>query len=184
MPVEVRGAADFVSKPWRNGLGQTTELAREGGEDEFVWRISRAAVTQDGPFSAFPHIDRILVLLSGAGLIFDFGGGGVVKLSEHLNSMAFAGDVPVHCTLVDGPCQDLNIMVDRRWGSAQIFWHHDDGQAVCAAASVFCALDGRWRVNGQALEPGGVAVARDEESVSVRQDGGGTLLQVNFTPRT
>ena len=52
--------------PWKNGGGVTSELARSPQADEFDWRLSVAEVATDGPFSQFPGIDRLLVLLSGA----------------------------------------------------------------------------------------------------------------------
>jgi environmental stress-induced protein Ves len=181
LTIEFRGNADFITAPWRNGLGQTTELAREDGEAGFVWRISRAEVAQNGPFSVFPHVDRILLLLSGAGLLFDFGDGNVHRLDSRFDSIRFAGDASVHCDLIGGPCRDLNIMVDRRWGTAQLIKHHDDTKAVCAPVSVFYPLDGTWRVDGQALEPGGLAVARNQLLAPVRLTGSGTLAQVDFS---
>jgi environmental stress-induced protein Ves len=181
LTIEIRGNADFIRVPWRNGLGQTTELAREDGEAGFVWRISRAEVTQNGPFSVFPHVDRILLLLSGAGLLFDFGAGDTHRLDSRFGSLRFAGDAPVHCDLIDGPCRDLNIMVDRRWGTAQLIKHHDDTNAVCAPISVFCPLDGAWHIDGQSLEPGGLAVARNQVFAPIRLTGSGTLAQVNFS---
>jgi environmental stress-induced protein Ves len=180
LTIEIRGIADFVTLPWQNGLGQTTELAREDGEAGFVWRISRAEVTQNGPFSVFPHVDRVLLLLSGAGLLFDFGAGDVHRLDAPFGSIRFAGDAPVHCDLIDGPCRDLNIMVDRRWGAAQLARHHDDTNAACTPVSAFYALDGAWRIDGRALESGGLAVARNEVFAPLRLTGGGTLLQVDF----
>ncbi len=56
---------------WKNGLGETTEIAvaPEGaGLSAFNWRVSMASVTIDGAFSAFPGVDRTLSILSGAGL--------------------------------------------------------------------------------------------------------------------
>jgi environmental stress-induced protein Ves len=181
LTIEIRGNADFITVPWRNGLGQTTELAREDGEAGFVWRISRAEVTQNGPFSVFPHVDRILLLLSGAGLLFDFGAGNVQRLDKRFGSIRFAGDAPVHCDLIDGPCRDLNMMVDRRWGTAQLIRHHGSANAACAPISVFCSLEGAWQIEGQALERDGLAVARNEVFTPVRLTGSGTLVQVDFS---
>jgi environmental stress-induced protein Ves len=138
-------------------------------------------VAQNGPFSVFPHVDRILLLLSGAGLLFDFGNGNAHRLDSRFDSIRFAGDAPVQCELIGGPCRDLNIMVDRRWGAAQLIKHHDDTKAVCAPVSVFYPLDGAWRIDGQALEPAGLAVARNQVLAPVRLTGSGTLAQVDFS---
>jgi hypothetical protein len=114
-------------------------------------------------------------------LLFDFGDGNVHRLDSRFDSIRFAGDASVHCDLIGGPCRDLNIMVDRRWGTAQLIKHHDDTKAVCAPVSVFYPLDGTWRVDGQALEPGGLAVARNQLLAPVRLTGSGTLAQVDFS---
>jgi len=179
LPVEIRGQKDFNTMPWRNGLGQTTELARADGVDGFFWRISRAAVAQDGPFSNFPNIDRVLFLLSGDGLIFDFGGGNICRLESRFAHHAFPGDIPVHCRLVGGACEDLNIMTDRRWGVARVALHPGDVKAECSATSVFCVLDGEWRAGGRDVEPGSIVIVRAEH---VALEGAGVLLQVDFLP--
>ncbi|HWV09358.1 MAG TPA: HutD family protein, partial [Pseudomonas sp.] len=57
--------------PWKNGGGETRELAIEpagAALDEFEWRISSARVTAPGGFSSFPGIDRSLAILNGDGL--------------------------------------------------------------------------------------------------------------------
>ena len=67
----VLSPADYRRMPWKNGGGHTTEIAAEppgAGTASFVWRVSVADIAQDGPFSAFPGIDRTLVLLSGRGM--------------------------------------------------------------------------------------------------------------------
>ncbi len=57
--------------PWKNGGGETVEIAvfPEGaGFKDFGWRISLASVASDGPFSAFPGIDRTLTVIDGVGI--------------------------------------------------------------------------------------------------------------------
>ncbi len=107
--------------PWRNGLGVTTELAREDGAGAvgFLWRLSRADVACDGAFSNFPGVDRILLLLSGAGLKLAFS-GREMTLDKPYDTASFAGDEPVDCILADGACKDFNIMVDRARAKAAV----------------------------------------------------------------
>jgi environmental stress-induced protein Ves len=181
MAVAFRGKADFTTMPWRNGLGHTVEMARGDGAEGFLWRISRAAVTQNGPFSTFPQIDRILFMLSGAGLIFNFGDGRTETLNTPFAHLAFPGDAPLDCTLLDGPCEDLNLMVDRRWGTARAQLHRQSAEPACAAISAFIALNGSWQANGQQLETRGMALATGEASLHLT--GAGTLLQADFAPR-
>ncbi len=181
MAVEFLGEADFITMPWRNGLGQTVEMARGDGAEGFLWRISRAAVAQNGPFSTFPQIDRILFLLSGTGLIFNFGDGRTETLNTRFAHLAFPGDAPLDCRLLEGPCEDLNLMVDRRWGTARTQLHRYAAQPACAAISAFIALSGSWQANGQQLETGGMALATGEASLHLT--GAGALLQADFAPR-
>ena len=51
---------DFITMPWRNGLGSTIELVKHWSGDSFQWRLSMADVTQDGAFSDFSGYDRSL----------------------------------------------------------------------------------------------------------------------------
>ena len=102
--------------PWKNGLGLTLELAVEPPdatlETGFLWRLSSAEVAASGPFSTFPGLERWLVLLAGAGFRIDFCERGCVMLDEPLVPLRFSGDWPATATLLEGPCSDLNLMVD------------------------------------------------------------------------
>lgn len=118
---------DYKKMPWKNGLGMTTELAvshhedKDGGRDSpFLWRVSIAGVVQDGPFSMFPHIDRHIMLLEGAGISLDGGDGGVFELSKPHKFVPFAGDIDVYGRLYDGDILDLNVMHDRRFLDAKV----------------------------------------------------------------
>jgi len=55
--------------PWRNGQGETTEIAIEpfsaSVSDSFLWRISTSYVTESGPFSSYIGYDRILFIIEG-----------------------------------------------------------------------------------------------------------------------
>ena len=103
--------------PWKNGGGQTLELAVEPPgatlETGFRWRISSAEVGVSGPFSAFPGLERWLLLLEGNGFEIDFGARGRAVLDEPLVPVRFPGDWPATATLLGGPCTDLNLMIDR-----------------------------------------------------------------------
>lgn len=104
--------------PWKNGGGTTLELAMDPPgatlETGFRWRLSSAEVAASGPFSAFPGLERWLLLLEGAGMDLDFGPRGRMALPEPLRPLRFSGDWPAVATLLDGPCTDLNLMVDPR----------------------------------------------------------------------
>lgn len=139
--------------PWRNGGGTTLELAVEPPgatvDTGFGWRLSSAEVGVSGPFSAFPGLERWLLLLDGAGLDLDFGPRGGVRLSEPLIPFRFSGDWPASATLLEGPCTDLNLMVDpRAWRARVEVLHLDRPErlAVPAALSLLLVAKGTLSV--------------------------------------
>ncbi len=103
---------DYRRVPWRNGRGETLEIARAEAVTASgapVWRLSRADVTEDGPFSAFPEYTRWLTVTRGAGLRLTGPEGfdATVRLGE---TVRFAGAPGPHGALLAGPVQDLNLM--------------------------------------------------------------------------
>ncbi len=81
--------------PWKNGGGTTLELAvaPPGAtlDSGFAWRLSSAEVAASGPFSAFPGLERTLLLLAGDGFRLDFGARGTVILDRPLEPVRFSG---------------------------------------------------------------------------------------------
>ena len=108
----------FKKVAWKNGKGFTSELAiNDGGSlDEFEWRLSIAAVVEDGVFSSFPGIKRHLFLLDGNGIKLQHQQGSSEKvstnlLSELLDLAVFSGEDETHAELLDGAISDFNLMV-------------------------------------------------------------------------
>lgn len=66
-------ANEYRRERWRNQLGWTREILRLGDADGWALRLSIAEIEQDAAFSAFPGIDRELVLLRGNGIRLTFG---------------------------------------------------------------------------------------------------------------
>lgn len=109
-------AADHRRMAWKNGGGETVEIIVSppaAGLDDFDWRISMARVERDGPFSAFPGIDRTLAVLDGEGLILDVEGRVPLALTARGEPVTFPADAPTTGRLVDGPITDLNVMSRR-----------------------------------------------------------------------
>lgn len=109
-------AADHRMMPWKNGGGFTREVAVEPGDaatDAFDWRISIADVALDGPFSLFPGVDRVIVVVGGAGMVLRAGEAFPVTLDTAAAPYAFPGDVPAGARLIAGPITDLNVMTRR-----------------------------------------------------------------------
>ncbi|MRW92556.1 HutD family protein [Duganella sp. FT80W] len=107
--------ASLHSAPWKNGGGCTTEIAiapTGTGLDDFDWRISLATISQDGPFSVFPGIERSLALVDGDGVLLDFGDERFV-LSPSEPLIEFDGEDAVHATVTGQHTTDFNVMTRR-----------------------------------------------------------------------
>lgn len=149
---------DLSSLPavaWRNGAGLTRELAVQPPDTaDFDWRLSVAEVERDAPFSAFPGIDRCIVLLRGAGMRLQSTDG---RLDERLDRphqpFHFSGDVALSATLVDGPCRDFNVMVRRGRWRADVRALHGAVRTEPAAAGLLLASLGRWSDGARGLGP-------------------------------
>ena len=111
-------AKDVRPQPWRNGGGQTRELllwpgrtppAVAAGNYPWQLRISLAEVSRNGPFSAYPGVQRWFAVVEGTGVRLAFP-GAVHRVDASSAPLHFAGDMPVDCELLDGPTRDLNLM--------------------------------------------------------------------------
>jgi uncharacterized protein len=109
-------SSEYRRMPWKNGGGETTEIAVSpagAGLDDFGWRVSMARVERDGPFSAFPGVDRTLTILDGEGLRLAVADRPAVVLDAAAEPFAFPADAPTDSSLVAGPVTDLNVMTRR-----------------------------------------------------------------------
>lgn len=109
-PTRVIPSFEYRRERWRNGLGWTREILRVPDTEEWQVRLSIAEIEQDAAFSAFPGIERELVLLRGQGLRLRFADGAVHTLLPPHDRMRFAGEAEVHGELVDGLTHDFNLM--------------------------------------------------------------------------
>lgn len=119
-------ASDYRRMRWKNGAGWTSEILKvHGSEDrdtnDWDWRLSIAEIEADAPFSAFPGVDRELVLLSGNGLRLRFGDGDVHHLLPPHDKLRFAGERAAFGELIDGPTRDFNLMWKREAVDAQLW---------------------------------------------------------------
>lgn len=145
-------------QPWKNGAGRTREIAVEppgAGVDDFDWRLSVAEVGHDAPFSAFPGVDRCIVLLQGAGLRLRSDDGRIDhRLDRPLQAFRFAGETALQASLLAGPTTDFNAMTRRgRWQCAV----NGAGAALRVApadATLLLAVAGSWSAGDELIEPG------------------------------
>jgi hypothetical protein len=106
--------SSFSSAPWKNGGGVTHEVVREPpGADAFRWRVSVAEIHQGGPFSDFAGYRRFMALLRGAGVRLTCDGRPHAQLLRPGDLTHFDGAADTSCTLLDGPCVDLNLIVSQ-----------------------------------------------------------------------
>jgi len=106
--------SSFTPKPWKNGGGVTYEGLRVPADgDTFEWRVSVAHIDAPGPFSDFAAYNRTMVLLKGDGVDLKFADGGRRSLRRVGDLAEFDGALATYCTLLGGPCVDLNLMVSK-----------------------------------------------------------------------
>ena len=105
----------YKRMPWKNGLGDTLEILVNEDEHGQRFRISQAAVVEDGLFSDFQGLHRTLVLLNGEGMALSHQNEAAIhtetQLSTLLDMARFAGGEKTYAELTNGPIEDLNVMV-------------------------------------------------------------------------
>ncbi len=109
-------ARELPRQPWKNGGGETMEIAvypPDASFDDFEWRISMAIVASDGPFSRFAGIDRTLTILEGGPLGLAIEGAEEVLLTAQSDPVSFAGDSVTSARLHGATVTDLNVMTRR-----------------------------------------------------------------------
>jgi len=142
--------------PWRNGAGVTRELAVQppGAALDFDWRASVAEIGHDAPFSAFPGIDRCIVLLRGAGMRLSSADGRIdERLAYAHQPFHFPGDEALRAELLAGPCRDFNVMTRRGRCRAEVTPLHHDTQTQPAQAGLLFASLGHWVDGARRLGP-------------------------------
>lgn len=170
-------SAEYKTMPWKNGGGQTAEVARFGSQDNFDARVSVAHIHASGPFSSFPGVDRVLIQLSGVPVtILHAGESGSVTL-KHFEPYSFPGELVTEARL-DGVASDFNVMVRRDTFVADVQVHrlpmrHDASFQIDNNVSfIFCAkgiLSVRAQSSGLIQLQGGDTVALNEDGQEVRQ---------------
>lgn len=112
--------SDLAVSRWANGAGTTRQVAAEpddSGIDSFDWRVSIADVVGECSFSAFPGIDRTILLVEGRVMVLAID--GVECRLDPLAPVRFGGEADVRCSVPEGPTRDLNIMCRRgEWSTS------------------------------------------------------------------
>lgn len=184
--MRVLRAADHRRMPWKNGGGETIEIAvhpHGAGLDDFDWRVSIARVASDGPFSAFEDVDRILVVLEGEGLELSVEGMGPHILTTRSDPIAFPADRPTAARLTAGPITDLNVMTRRGRATAALHRRRaGDDAPLLVGAGMVVAL-GTLRLAGIELgRHDALLFADPDEALALETQGGADLLHIALAP--
>jgi len=184
---------DLHPRPWKNGGGMTTELAIGGdpaGPDGWSWRISMADVAQDGPFSPFEGVDRLICVVEGEGMDLLFQDGTRLPL-ERDRVAAFPGDAAAVGKLREGPVRDFNLMANRKRHRIGLAIGHGVASAVrgMAAGEVMLihALEGPCVVSlgggrPETLDPGVSLLLEAEPRVAWWAMAGARVMVATIRP--
>ncbi len=143
---------DVPQQPWRNGGGSTQELLTWPAAADWVLRISVARIDAGGPFSAYPGIERWFAVVGGEGVVLRFAARRAM-LSAGSEPLRFDGAAAPQCDLLDGPTQDLNLMVrsDAGRGGMALVAAGEDWVSTAAVRAVFTAAAATLHVDGSEL---------------------------------
>jgi environmental stress-induced protein Ves len=182
--------AEQIRMPWKNGGGETIEIARgpEGSTlDSFDWRISSARIDRPGACSRFDGIDRTLAVLDGEGVLLSIEGGQEVSLTAASPPFSFDGGASIHSGLLRGPVTDLNVMTKRGRCS------HSVERMTARRSSLVSDLDSAIVVlfsTGHAvvemrhfharLEPNDAAILARDDVVTVTPEGAGKVYRIEI----
>ncbi len=167
---------DARRMPWRNGGGETIELAvhpRNAPIGSFGWRVSLARVTSDGPFSTFLRVDRSLAVLDGEGLSLAVGPGRPIRLTASDDAHRFAGEASCRARLLGGPVTALNAMVERDSFACAVS-HFDPARefsALAGAVTVLVCVEGALETDLGLVGPHDALIVPARVDVRVRPRG-------------
>lgn len=168
-------AADYRVMPWANGKGMTTELWREDQGGALLWRLSRAAVVEEGPFSIFPGINRNLTVINGPG--FDLVSDGVHLAARPLQPVAFSGDLAIRAEKVTAPSDDFNVMTSTRLPQPGVTVTADSERIHPPPNGLVCLYAlGPVTVDGRTMNATDLVLSR-----GVVEKGGGLALVVTLS---
>lgn len=149
---------DLPAVPWKNGGGTTRQLAcwpPGAGFDDFEWRVSMAEIASSGPFSAFPGVDRHILLLSGDGMRLRSDDGGFDhRLDRSFALFSFSGDTALHSDMLGGVSRDFNVMARRGRCRASVRVLDDAEELDAARHGLLTVVAGSWWLNDETFDTG------------------------------
>ncbi|MEO5732328.1 MAG: HutD family protein [Rubrivivax sp.] len=140
---------DVKATPWLNSGGTTRNLWLGPSAAQWQWRISVATIDSDGAFSRYPGVERHLAVLQGNGVRLRFA-DGERQATATGDPLHFDGDAAPHCSLIDGPTLDLNLLVRREIGTGVLqraepgaAWH-----SLARRRAVWCGSAMQLKIEG------------------------------------
>ncbi len=161
----------YDRKPWNNGGGMTQDVwlwPEIASQDGFDIRLSLASIDTDGPFSAFPGIDRTITQVGGSPFVLDFGGAREHRM-EFLQPYSFDSALTPSSRLGEGAASAFNVMTRHgRWVHQVDIVHGGEPFSKPVphnAIAILHAVLGQWQI-----EAGDRVVADRLDSVVVEQE--------------
>lgn len=179
-------ASDHKRMPWKNGGGETVEIAvspDSAGLADFDWRVSMATVATDGPFSVFAGIDRTLSILDGEGMTLFIEGRAPERLTQASEPLPFAADAPTSATLINGTIIDLNVMTRRgrlTHSVQRIFVDGPSDAAFGSGTTLVLCHRGNAEINGLALDTGDCLLVSNANAARCSISGKAQLFQITI----
>ena len=186
--MKVLRAGNYKRMPWKNGKGETVEIAvfpPGASVGDFDWRISMATVADDGPFSVFEGIDRTLSVLSGEGLELFVSGQQPILLRQDTAPHAFAADIATSARLLKDTVTDLNVMTRRGRFIHNVSRLSIEGRTdiVARHAVTMVLATGRCRCAAEELSDRDVVLLEQGETCTFEVlDSAQTLLVIGIEP--
>ncbi|MEO9649094.1 MAG: HutD family protein [Roseobacter sp.] len=172
----------LVNKPWKNGGGITRDIARGLHLSQTIWTLSRADVSQDGPFSDFSGMTRILTVVSGGTMTLT-SPSGIIQ-ANFWQPVRFDGALAVHSHLKDGPLTNLNLMFDPQFCTGDVVLRKGSLTYQTSRPEygliALHTLAGEPIVEGTALCAGDTAFITDKNA-ALSLSNGDVLLEIRLT---
>lgn len=173
---------DLVDVPWKNGGGITRKIATGLHAKGSAWTLSRADVAQDGPFSNFAGMVRVLTVASGTALTLDTPEKVIV--ANPWTPLRFDGGLDVSARLEGGPLTNLNLMFDPTLCEGEVITRKGPlTQCMTPPArglTAFHILLGAPKI-GAVMLSGGDTTFHEEGDVEIALEAGDALLEVRLT---
>lgn len=169
--------------PWKNGQGITSQIAifpetAAFPSEEFLWRLSSAAIQASSTFSQFPGCDRLLVVWRGEGLLLN---------GTHLPPLVpceFSGETPMSCELLGDEVLDLGVIVRRGRVRATMEIkevHAGSNVMICTEGVylLFC-LEGNLVVQGISIHAADTMQIEAESRIEISSAASAKYVEINL----